>query len=46
MIFGTDYDEVVREEKECNGDESRSVVSTEDLKQETYYKEDKNELLK
>ena len=35
-------DEVVKEEKECNSDES----STEDIKQETYNEEDKNELLK
>ena len=35
-------DEVVKEEVECNIDES----SAEDLKQETYNEEDKNELLK
>ena len=34
-------DEVVKEEKECNSDES----STEDIEQETYNEEDKNELL-
>ncbi|KAL5459859.1 hypothetical protein EMCRGX_G033244 [Ephydatia muelleri] len=37
---------VVKEEKECNGDEPISMVSTEDLQQEAYNEEDKNELLK
>ncbi|KAL5497573.1 hypothetical protein EMCRGX_G014069 [Ephydatia muelleri] len=37
-------DEVVMEEKECNGDEPSSIVSTEDLKQTN--EGEKNELLK
>ena len=39
-------DEVVKEEKVWIGDEPSSMVSTEDLKQETHQEEDKNELLK
>ena len=45
VMYKTD-DEVVKEEKECNGDEPISMVSTEDLQQEAYNEEDKNELLK
>ena len=41
MDGDTTDDEVVKEEKECNSDES----STEDIEQETYNEEDKNELL-
>ena len=37
-------DEVVKEEKECNGDEPSSMVNTEDLKQDTCNEDDKNEL--
>ena len=35
VIYKAD-DEVAMEEKECNGDEPSSIVSTEDPKQETY----------
>ena len=44
VMYKTD-DEVVKEEKEYNGDEPSFMVSTEDLKQETYNEEDKNEVL-